>query len=596
MEQIVNFKNNGNTYQFLIKNLSHYPLIKDIGSYYTNLENIDIPISDEIKLNDGIIDFLNTNSLNKLTQCDCYYLFIFIDFLCNNILKQKIIDYYGEHCVKIYKSCKNNPNEMLYSLKLINKIFGHIPHTIMCDIANNAKIISYLIANMDDSDILESIIFLLNFSTKDNIKNLCKKNLCVRKQDDIVYHDRLNKLLDGIILPPRDLKYIVAGGLVNLILDQTLDLDQYPLSDIDIFLYGTQEQQKQTLELILEWIISTYDKDNIYTHRIMSVQTIWINNKKRAIQLIDTNNENPYDIVKNFDLTHLKCWFKNNKFYQTLDCYHTILTKKSYTAAILLKPIRLYKTILRRYKIYYPIDNSNLCDQNFDNITIQKYQLMTKIYQDLLPKSENSKIINVINIATISGYDYQKIYTGNEINVHKILCSKLDQSKEINEYAKRRTVNVRNLSWNMCGLNSNGIKLFVRNKIPYTIFTAGFTNTQYFIHLGKLLVNNIFPNKIFLFIGQNKSLIYQTYLTMLEKIRTDNLVLFDELSDDFFIQSLDKIMPFNRNDIDNHIICSGRKLGRNIEVGNVLDIQITPKFYGFNNKIFGMVTVAISVE
>jgi hypothetical protein len=667
MEQLITFQNNNNSYQYLVENLSHYQLIKDIVDYFPNKqseESIDITVPNEIKLNEHIIKFLNTKCLDKLKQSDCYHLYIFIDFLCNQHLKQKIINHYmnWNYCIyERYKNCNNDPNETLYLLKLINRIFGYIPNVIMHDIVNNVKLIVYLMGNMDDPDILKSIIFLLNLSTEDSIKILCK-NHCIYNETnrEKVYHDRFIKLLDGIILPPSDLNYIVAGGSINLILDQTLDLDQYPLSDIDIFLYGSE--QVLTLERILNWIISTYGQKNIYLHRIMSVHSIWINDKRRSIQLILTNYEDPYDIVKSFDFTHLKCWYQNNNFYQTLDCYYSILTKKSSTITLSPNPLRIHKTISRGYIIHYPM--SHIKDSKcaildiHDDIAVQKYQLMKTTYHELLPKSNNTIITNIINIATVSGYDYKKIYTGDKINVVKLLYSnQFNQFNHINDYQQQKPKRMRGVPWSLCTMDSNKIKLVAHTKIPYIVYmcqTLSWNRTiPCYIHLGKLSISDISFGTIYLSIGQNKTLIYQTYLNMLQKIRANNTALFSQLPNDFFNRHLDNILfkrtstgsstgsstesstgsstesstgsstgsssrswfvPMRTNseskagsadgnvnwisndsmyEIGNYMRCSGRKLGKDIKIGDVLNVQIAPKFYGFKNKIFDMVTVLI---
>lgn len=159
---------------------------------------------------------------------------------------------------------------------------------------------------------------------------------------------------------------IIAGGsLSKLYLNIDKNSSLYKGSDIDIYLYGTQKEKINKLKYLLKFFKYTIliPYNNVYT--------LYFRGKTRMIQIICGVFKNKYDIIKDFDYSHVQILYDGNKFlttYKFLDNIHDNKTEYNYQYDINL--FRIYKTLLLgldivNYKHPYQIDNKKYSKERF---------------------------------------------------------------------------------------------------------------------------------------------------------------------------------------------------------------------------------------
>ena len=109
---------------------------------------------------------------------------------------------------------------------------------------------------------------------------------------------------------------IVAGGFINLALDDTLKYEDYPTSDIDIFvpaleridnIFTVSNKYKMEVQKLIEYF-NTYHAT--FT-RFGDIINVSIPEYKRNFQIMCVYRDNPYNILKHFHSDHLKCGFRS---------------------------------------------------------------------------------------------------------------------------------------------------------------------------------------------------------------------------------------------------------------------------------------------
>jgi hypothetical protein len=110
---------------------------------------------------------------------------------------------------------------------------------------------------------------------------------------------------------------IVAGGVGPRILDPKFNPVRSRSADIDIFIIAkTPESRLETLTNIINYFESKAPGKTFYAVR-NSVTSVFIVDVIRKFQIISSQYTSAYDIISNFDMTHLQWMYVNGKFYGT---------------------------------------------------------------------------------------------------------------------------------------------------------------------------------------------------------------------------------------------------------------------------------------
>lgn len=177
--------------------------------------------------------------------------------------------------------------------------------------------------------------------------------------------------------------------------------------DIDLFLYGSDIEKKNTIKRIIEILNKKY---KIYIICQYSIISIYIENIPRIIQLICTKERNANDIVNKFDFSHVKMYYNGHKVFASVGCIKSLETQMTMIKSNLsfLKNIRIYKCLKRglnislKYKLYF---NKELYDalSNLDYKNIIKHYY--KHNNDFYPKSN---FTNKENLFLLKNKDVDK--------------------------------------------------------------------------------------------------------------------------------------------------------------------------------------------
>lgn len=182
---------------------------------------------------------------------------------------------------------------------------------------------------------------------------------------------------------------IIAGGFVNIALDDNLHYDDFPNSDIDIFVCGKDHMDE--FEKILQFFEGLHAKYKMFN----GIVNVYIENYKRNFQIIcHENYENVYSCISNFHSSNLKCGYYNNQLIMMPDCAYTLQNKIAFINNYNINAFTLQKTIKRGYvpmdytldlnniETYLSIKNHNELNQR---IIESEYVTYKKVLQDVKP-------------------------------------------------------------------------------------------------------------------------------------------------------------------------------------------------------------------
>ena len=168
-------------------------------------------------------------------------------------------------------------------------------------------------------------------------------------------------------------KVYIAGGIINLALDTSLDICNsiYDRSDIDIFVISKSPYYKT---YVLNTIIAKLNNaDSTYIGTRGSVVYIWSTICTRMIQIIfmDDKYNGGFDLILNFDLTHVMCAFDGLHYYATDGAIKAFVTKNTYftvsaSADNDYMSMRILKSVLRGYTVFVRRDDGTVTKYNFD--------------------------------------------------------------------------------------------------------------------------------------------------------------------------------------------------------------------------------------
>lgn len=206
--------------------------------------------------------------------------------------------------------------------------------------------------------------------------------------------DELLKFIAKLNANTTESKVVIAGGIVNLARDTTLDimLPAYNKSDIDIFVMGPNHYKLDILCKFLNEFDAGNNTTYVGTHG--SVVYLWSVKLERHVQLVFMTEKykNPFDIINGFDMTHIMCAYDGHNYYVSVYSDIALQSRNTYylpnSICEDMRSLRIFKACSRNYNVYEWTDNSrqhsNLVQFNIMKHLIKNmhvYNYMTMSYK-----------------------------------------------------------------------------------------------------------------------------------------------------------------------------------------------------------------------
>lgn len=184
---------------------------------------------------------------------------------------------------------------------------------------------------------------------------------------------------------------ISGGSISRLINNSTRENALPPNADVDIFIYGkTLEERQATCEYLVREVFEKNFPGKCWYTIKRSVMTVTIQGVPRQFQIICTSAKTSYQIIDNFDLTHVQMFYQNGNIYATPDAilshlYMTTLVKKNSIFAS-----RIYKSLLDGFKMVFP-KTFNVFIWNGEKSEKFKFADLQRLTMTYLSECKNTK-------------------------------------------------------------------------------------------------------------------------------------------------------------------------------------------------------------
>lgn len=196
------------------------------------------------------------------------------------------------------------------------------------------------------------------------------------------FKKRWNKFTFNIFNKIKWKDMIVAGGSICILLDKDKDINKFKDSDIDIFIYGNEINEK--IEYLL-FYIKKYNFNNIkYIYKDNIIEIFIENNRK--IQIIPTCFKNPEEIIYSFDLSNVQIYYNGENVFASYLGFNSLVFKKTISTKTFILEERKNKYIERGYKYigndYFYLNRSSLYNILNDN-NIMYYKEPENVIKDI---------------------------------------------------------------------------------------------------------------------------------------------------------------------------------------------------------------------
>ncbi len=208
-----------------------------------------------------------------------------------------------------------------------------------------------------------------------------------------VAHKNLMSFSCGYLGPDFPFKnVVVAGGGPTRTLSSQYSPVKSRAADIDLFIIAeTPESRLETLQNIINYFESKAPVRTFYAVR-NSLTSVFIVDVIRKFQIISSQHTNAYDVVANFDTTHLQWLYVDGKFYGTPAA---CIASRSHCSQLAnsrrIKPDRLIKTLLSGYDIEVTpmlLTKCNISDLINDPKNIRIAAVISDLGKYYYPRSE----------------------------------------------------------------------------------------------------------------------------------------------------------------------------------------------------------------
>ena len=245
-----------------------------------------------------------------------------------------------------------------------------------------------------------------------------------------VFKQKLEEMSFGLLDINYDNVVIAGGATLACLLNRKMKISDS--SDIDIWIYGQIDDRKKTFIRLLKH----FDNYNAYYSVKSNVITVIVKNVKRNYQIIYTDYVHKYEIIKNFDMSYVKCLYDGNNVYGTntfiktmeeqLSDYKENITQERLTKAFIKGFLSSdYNLVELKQKYYYP-------DNESENIVLN----IKDIFKN---KNVFEKVDDVIDGFNFnSQWNMNNYINVNTLNVRQIeeVCNEIELDEYIREYDK----------------------------------------------------------------------------------------------------------------------------------------------------------------
>ena len=148
---------------------------------------------------------------------------------------------------------------------------------------------------------------------------------------------------------------VMAGGMVSLLLDATLNPNDFPNSDVDYFIYGGGDAARNTLAAVLAALHRLYG--NYAIDVVHSTVTVTVPALRRKLQFIVMAKEysTVAHVLGGFDMDHVRVAFDGFNVFVTDTAWEAIASKQTaYTVGLSDKwrrSVRIFKALQRGYRV-----------------------------------------------------------------------------------------------------------------------------------------------------------------------------------------------------------------------------------------------------
>lgn len=167
---------------------------------------------------------------------------------------------------------------------------------------------------------------------------------------------------------------IVAGGIVNIALDDKLSYDSFPTSDIDIFVTGSTGMD-DCIKLF-----QYFDTLDAKYKKFADMVNAYLPNYNRSIQIIWQDKKDIFACISRFHSSHVKCGLSNGIIYTMPDCVYTLRNRIAIVDENTINAYTLSKIIKRGY---IPFNYENFMTTDLSNYpSVLSRQQMSKNVDD----------------------------------------------------------------------------------------------------------------------------------------------------------------------------------------------------------------------
>lgn len=214
---------------------------------------------------------------------------------------------------------------------------------------------------------------------------------------------------------------VLAGGSVNKLLRILTQSDNVlkmgPQTDLDLFLIGSEDEQREKLIYLLTHFSSKYG-DKLFIGHKKSIISIWVVGISRMIQIISSQSKCIFDTLYQFDLTHSQVAYDGTRFYATPFAIESLITGVTQQSSDTYVPSldRIFKAHTQGYTTYVSNGQAKrFMELDDKQITSKREKIFYKYFFPTdCPLDKNKfELKNHYNVDTI--------YSSEELNIPELV-------------------------------------------------------------------------------------------------------------------------------------------------------------------------------
>jgi len=237
---------------------------------------------------------------------------------------------------------------------------------------------------------------------------------CYRPNDLILpaietFGERFEVFTEGLLVNMEWENVAMCGGSLSLLINGQLSLSYYPYSDVDLFVWGSDNDARQkTMKRVLASITKSLDKNNVFIFQNNDVVVILIRDKKRAIQIINSGQETLQEILWDFDMAISQVTYTGSTLMGTNDFVLALIHQESIVINPTIKMSRILKYLLRGYQI--DLTNVKQITGSLASYSVNEFLELENFDEELSETTNKYLHVNDNDITERVIYLFKKIY------------------------------------------------------------------------------------------------------------------------------------------------------------------------------------------